>query len=117
MLTTLTAIAEPHRLKIVELLRHKPHSVNEIVSKLRLAQPQVSKHLHVLVEAKLVDVHPAAQQRIYELRPEPFQELDEWVESYRHLWDQRFDRLDGYLAKLQQKKKEEKKKQHDKKRR
>ncbi len=102
MLTTLGALAEPNRLHIVELLRDGPRSVGEIAERLGLRQPQASKHLRVLSDAGLVQVHPVAQQRIYQLRPQPFHELDAWLESYRHLWDARFDRLDTYLRDVQQ---------------
>lgn len=102
MLTTLSALAEPNRLHIVELLRDGPHSVGEIAEQLGLRQPQVSKHLRVLSDAGVVEVHPVAQQRIYHLRPQPFHELDAWLASYRHLWDARFDRLETYLRDVQQ---------------
>ena len=72
MLPTLSALAAPNRLRIVELLREGPRPVGEIAVALRLRQPQVSKHLRVLSEAGLVEVHPLAQQRIYRLRAEEF---------------------------------------------
>ena len=98
MIETLTALAEPHRFEIVELLRDGPRPVGEIVARLGLHQPQVSKHLRVLSDAGLVEVHQAAQRRIYKLRPQPLHELDMWLESYRRLWDERFDRLDDLLT-------------------
>jgi DNA-binding transcriptional ArsR family regulator len=97
--TTFSALAEPHRLDIVELLRSGPRPVNEIVDKLRLNQPQVSKHLKVLAAAGIVEVKPQAQQRIYALQSRPFKELDTWLHSFRSLWDERFERLDALLAK------------------
>lgn len=106
MIETLRALAEPNRLQIVELLHDGPRPVGEIAYRLRLHQPQVSKHLRVLSDAGLVQVQQDAQRRVYGLRPEPFKELDVWVESYRHFWDESLDRLDNYLTKLQ---KEEKK--------
>ncbi|MFC5529020.1 ArsR/SmtB family transcription factor [Cohnella yongneupensis] len=98
---TLSALAEPNRLHIVELLRTGPRPVGEIADELRLQQPQVSKHLRVLSEAGIVEVRPIAQRRIYQLRPQPFRELDTWIESFRRLWEERFDRLDDYLQMLQ----------------
>jgi DNA-binding transcriptional ArsR family regulator len=115
MNAALIALAEPNRLHIVDLLRDGPRPVGEIVNKLRLHQPQVSKHLHVLSKAGLVEVYPSAQQRIYKLRPQPFRDLDMWLESYRHLWDERFDRLEDYLIKLQKDKKNEKGRKHGRK--
>jgi DNA-binding transcriptional ArsR family regulator len=103
MHATLSALAEPNRLQIVELLRKKPRAVGEIVEQLGLKQPQVSKHLRVLSEAGLVEVHARAQQRIYSLRSEPFKELDVWLERYRRTVNQRFDRLDDILREQKEK--------------
>jgi len=97
MQSTLSALAEPNRLQIVELLRRKPRSVGEIVERLGLRQPQVSKHLRVLSDAGLVEVRAVAQQRIYSLRAEPFNELDVWLERYRRIVEERFDRLDDLI--------------------
>ena len=102
---TLSALAEPNRLRIVELLRDKPHSVGEIADRLSLRQPQVSKHLHVLSEAGLVEVHPAAQRRIYQLQARPFEELDSWLDTFRRIWDTRLDTLDEYLQELKEEQK------------
>ncbi|MBO0782433.1 MAG: winged helix-turn-helix transcriptional regulator [Ktedonobacteraceae bacterium] len=101
MKTLWTALTEPNRLHIVELLRDGPLTVGEIVQRLGLQQPQVSKHLKVLSEAAIVEVQPQANRRIYQLRREPFQELEAWLHSFRRLWEERFDRLDDYLQDLQ----------------
>ena len=97
MITTLSALAEPNRLHIVELLRDGPRSVNEIVEQLRLRQPLVSKHLRVLSQAGLVKARPSAQQRIYQLEERPFDELDTWLKSFRRVWETRLDNLDDFL--------------------
>ncbi|EFM11390.1 transcriptional regulator, ArsR family [Paenibacillus curdlanolyticus YK9] len=101
MQSTLSALAEPNRLHIVELLLDGPLPVGEIADRLELNQPQVSKHLRVLTSAGLVEVQPEANRRIYKLQPKPLQELDEWLGSYRRMWEDRFDRLDAYLLELQ----------------
>lgn len=98
---TLTALAEPNRLNIVELLRDGPLTVGEITERLSLLQPQTSKHLRVLSEAGLVEVQAIANRRIYKLRLEPFQALDAWLETYRSVWEERLDNLENYLHKLQ----------------
>jgi DNA-binding transcriptional ArsR family regulator len=100
MITTFNALADPNRYHIVELLREGPLSVNEIVARLGLSQPLVSKHLRVLSQAGLVKVHPNAQQRIYQLEPRPFTELESWLDTYRRIWDTRLDNLDDYLQEL-----------------
>jgi DNA-binding transcriptional ArsR family regulator len=100
---TFSALAEPNRYQIVELLRQRPLPVGQIADRLKLQQPQVSKHLRVLSEAGLVEVRPLAQQRIYALRPEPLKELEEWVQRYRRIWDERMDRLDEIVAEVKRK--------------
>lgn len=97
----LSALAEHNRLKIIELLREQHLTVGEIAEQLDLRQPQVSKHLKVLSEAGLVAVFPVGNKRIYQLRGEPFKQLDRWLASYRDIQDARFDRLDAYLKELQ----------------
>lgn len=103
MNATFSALAEPNRLQIVELLRQRPLPVGQIAERLRMRQPQASKHLRVLAAAGLVQVRPLAQQRIYALRAEPLKELDDWLERYRKLWEERFERMDGVLGELRSK--------------
>jgi DNA-binding transcriptional ArsR family regulator len=103
---TFEALVDPTRRRILDLLRERPRLVGELVDLLEMSQPNISKHLRVLREAGLVHVRHDAQRRWYELRTEPLAEIDAWLESYRHLWNARFDRLDDYLQEL--KRKEEK---------
>jgi len=112
-ITTFSALAEPNRLRIVELLREGPLTVGEIADRLQLRQPQASKHLKVLLEAGLVEVQPDANRRNYKLRLEPFQALDSWLDSYRRVWEQRFDNLENYLQKLQSESKKQDKIQEE----
>ncbi len=100
MMATLRALAEPNRFHIVELLRDGPCPVGDLVDRLGLRQPQVSKHLRVLSDAGLVQVRVDAQRRIYTLRPAPLQELEEWLERYRRLWEGNFRRLDALLDQM-----------------
>jgi len=107
--TTLSALAEPNRLRIVELLRDGPRPVGEIAERLSLRQPQVSKHLRVLSEAGLVGVQPIAQQRLYQLQAKPFRELDTWINTFRRLWEGRLDTLNDYMQELKEQQKHAKK--------
>lgn len=98
-------LSEPNRLDIVELLHKNPYTVNEIVQRLHLNQPQVSKHLKVLADAGMVGIHPVKNKRVYSLEPKPFQELDKWLAKYRTMWEYRFERLDTLLQKEMKKRK------------
>ncbi len=109
---TLSALAEPNRLRIVELLRDKPHSVGEITQRLLLGQPQVSKHLRVLSEAGIVEAQPIAQRRVYQLQREPFAQLETWLDTFRPTWEDRLDSLEGYLQEIQASRPKRKKKSH-----
>ncbi|QSQ21285.1 winged helix-turn-helix transcriptional regulator [Pyxidicoccus parkwayensis] len=97
MLSAFDVVAEPNRRRILDLLREKRRPVGELVERLGLTQPTVSKHLRVLKDARLVDVEQDAQRRLYRLRPEPLAELDAWLQPYRALWSQRLDALERHL--------------------
>ena len=101
MSTAFEALAEPTRRRILDEVRDGERSVGELVNRLELTQPGVSKHLRVLREAGLVEVRQDAQRRLYRVRPEPLVEIDAWLAPYRRVWNDRFDRLDDYLRELQ----------------
>jgi DNA-binding transcriptional ArsR family regulator len=103
MVSIYEALADPTRREILDMLLERPRLVGELVEGLAISQPGVSKHLRVLREAGLVSVRKDAQRRWYELRDAPLQELDDWLETYRRRWEERFDRLDDYLQDLQEK--------------
>ena len=94
----LTAIAEPTRFRIVELLRQGPHPVGAIVDALGTGQPQVSRHLRVLADAGVVTATRHGQQRRYALAAEPLHGLQTWIATFADVWSDRFDRLDAYLT-------------------
>lgn len=90
-------IADDTRRRILDRLRGGPCAVNELATELGISQPGTSKHLRVLRDAGFVSVRHDAQRRWYELRPEPFAALDEWLSPYRWLWEDRVDRLERHL--------------------
>lgn len=94
----LQAISDDSRRTVLSQLRTGPATVTQLASLLPIARPGVSRHLRVLREVGLVDVRNEGQRRIYSLRPEPLQELDEWLEGYRALWEQRLDALHTEVA-------------------
>jgi DNA-binding transcriptional ArsR family regulator len=90
-------LADPTRRRILDLLRAGERPVGELVERLELSQPAVSKHLRVLREAGLVEVRADAQRRLYRLRLEPLVEVDEWLAPYRRLWGGALDDLGRHL--------------------
>ncbi len=99
---TWSALLDPHRRAVLELLRRRPHAVGELVDALQLTQPTTSKHLRVLREAGLVRVLPDAQRRIYAIDPAPLAELDAWLAPYRDLWNDRLDALGRHLDNMKE---------------
>jgi len=95
-------IAEPNRRAILSLLLSSQQSVGEIERQLRMPQPTVSKHLRVLRNAGFVASTVDAQHRLYRLKPEPFQELDAWLDQFRQFWSGHVDALERYLDRMDQ---------------
>lgn len=97
MESAFTIVAEPNRRAILSLLLTSERSVGELEQELRLSQPSVSKHLRVLRDAGFVESRVEAQRRLYRLRPEPLQELDEWLLPFRRFWSKHVDALERHL--------------------
>ncbi|MER6829157.1 metalloregulator ArsR/SmtB family transcription factor [Streptosporangium sp. NPDC000563] len=97
MATTFEVLAEPRRREILDLLRTGERPVGDLVERLALTQPTVSKHLRILREAGLVEVRHDAQRRWYRLRPEPLAEMAAWLEPYRSMWNESLDSLERRL--------------------
>lgn len=94
------AVAEPRRRQILDLLAQGERPVNDLVTQLGLAQPQVSKHLRVLREVDLVRVRDEGRRRLYRLNPEPLRPIHDWLSRYERMWEARFDLMDTVLAEL-----------------
>lgn len=100
-----SALADPTRRAILARLASGEATVNELVEQAELAQPTVSKHLKVLERAGLVERGREAQFRPVRLAATGLSPAAEWIEAYRHLWEERLDRLGGYAKELQRKEK------------
>ena len=94
------AVAEPRRRQILDVLMDGERPVNDLVARLGLGQPHVSKHLKVLREVGLVDVREKGRQRMYRVNGHALKPLHDWVKSYERLWAERFDALDVVLEEL-----------------
>ncbi|HEX5097191.1 MAG TPA: metalloregulator ArsR/SmtB family transcription factor [Acidimicrobiia bacterium] len=96
--TTLEILATPTRRELLDALREGEQPVSELVRRVALSQPAVSKQLRILRDAGLVTVRADGQRRIYRLRSEPLAELFDWLTPYRELWESSLDRLAQHLT-------------------
>jgi DNA-binding transcriptional ArsR family regulator len=94
------AIAEPRRRELLGLLSAGEASVGELVSRSHLAQPQVSKHLHVLRSVDLVRCRTVGRQRFYRLNGDALKPVHDWIDGFADHWNARLDRLDDLLVDL-----------------
>ena len=97
------AVAEPRRRQILDALAGGERSVNDLVRELRLAQPQVSKHLRVLREVGAVSVREDGRRRLYRLNGQALKPIHDWVQAYEDSWSERFEQLDVVLEELKRK--------------
>ena len=107
------ALADPTRRAILARLVEGEASVTELAAPFAMSMPAISKHLKVLERAGLIVRGREAQWRPCRLEAEPLKEVADWVEHYRALWEQRFDRLDAYLKELQQEPQPQQEEKHD----
>ena len=96
------AVAEPRRREILDVLAGGERPVNDLVHRLKLAQPQVSKHLRVLREVGAVDVREEGRRRVYRLNGHGLKPIHDWVKNYERSWSERFDQLQVVLDDLKQ---------------
>lgn len=101
--STFAALADPTRRAILARLSSGTATVNELAAPFDITLPAITKHLRVLEQAGLISRSRLAQFRPCKLETEPLKAVDSFIESYRQMWEQSFDRLDAYLKELQQK--------------
>jgi len=102
---TFSALADPTRRAILARLALGETTVSELAEPFDMSGPAISKHLKVLERAGLITRGREAQWRPCKLEPKALKPVDDWLEEYRRLWEERFDRLDQYLRELQAKEK------------
>jgi DNA-binding transcriptional ArsR family regulator len=100
----LQALSDPTRRAILAKLRGGEATVTELAAPFDMSLPAISKHLKVLETAGLITRSRSAQQRPCKLSPEGLKEVDDWMNNYREMWEQRLDRLETYLKNLQEEK-------------
>ena len=99
------AIADPNRRAILALLAKQRLTLNGVADNFRISRPAVSRHIKILAECGLVYVSQQGRERYCEVRLDKLAEVSDWVEKYRQIWEQRFDRLDNVLLEIQKKEK------------
>ena len=102
--TTFAALADPTRRAILARLSSGEASVTELAEPFDMSMPAISKHLKVLERAGLITRSREAQWRPCTLEAARLKEVNDWLDHYRHFWEQSFDRLDEYLRELKKKK-------------
>ncbi len=111
---TFAALADPTRRAILARLASGECSVTELAEPFQMSMPAVSKHLRVLERAGLVVRRRDAQRRPCRIEARPLKDVVDWAEHYRHIWEERLDRLDKYLGELKTKEKSHGRRQHSK---
>lgn len=106
---TFSALADPTRRAILARLASGEASVTELARPFKMSMPAISKHLKVLERALLIVRGREAQWRPCRIEAAPLKEVSDWVEEYRGMWEERFDRLDDYLKVLQHEQEKEQK--------
>ncbi|MBE1576991.1 ArsR/SmtB family transcription factor [Amycolatopsis roodepoortensis] len=101
MASTFAVLADPSRREILDLLREREQPVGDLVDRLTLTQPTVSKHLKVLREAGLVEVRTDAQRRWYRVNPGPLAEVEAWLAPYRAMWEKSLEALERRLDEIE----------------
>lgn len=101
MATSFELLADPTRRRVLDELRAGERSVGELVERLKMSQPAVSKQLRLLRDAGLASVRADAQRRIYRLNPDGLREVDEWLAPYRAFWEERLDAMERTLESME----------------
>ena len=104
------AISDPNRRAILGMLAKKNHTINDVADNFDISRPAISRHMKILMQCGLVVITQHGRERFCEVRIDKLDEVSEWVDTYKKIWEQRFDSLQVYLDTLQSKKKRKKKK-------
>jgi len=97
---TFAALANATRRAILARLAQGEATVNELAEPFKMSLPAISKHIKVLERAGLIVQGQKAQYRPCTINATPLQEISNWTEQYRHIWEERFDQLDNYIDQL-----------------
>lgn len=93
------AIADPTRREIITILSEERMNLNSVADRFDISRPAISKHIKILNECGLVKITQSGRERYCELKPEKFKEVDDWLDPFRLMWEDRFNQLDELLTK------------------
>ncbi|MBV6639594.1 MAG: winged helix-turn-helix transcriptional regulator [Cyclobacteriaceae bacterium] len=99
------AIADPTRRAILVLLASQTMTAGAIANEFDVARPTISKHIQILNECDLIDSNQQGREIYYEIKVDKMKEIDQWLEQFRKIWENRFSKLDNLLSKIQNKEK------------
>ena len=100
------AIADPTRRDIINLIARKSLNLNSIAENFEMSRPAISQHIKILTECGIVVINQQGRERYCEVQPKKLMEVADWLETFREMWEARFDKLDTLLKEMQSKKKE-----------
>lgn len=94
------ALADPTRREILCMIASEPLNLNAIAQEFDMSRPAVSQHIKILNESGLVRMRKEGRQRYCHIQPQKIKEVDQWIEPFRKLWEDRFQQLDQVLTNL-----------------
>lgn len=94
------AIADPTRRDIINLIAHNPLNLNSIADNFDMSRPAISQHIKILIECGLINIKKQGRERYCEVQAEPLNEVTHWVENFRKMWSERFNRIDDVLLEM-----------------
>ena len=97
------AIADPTRRDIINLIAYKPLNLNSIADKFEVSRPAISQHIKILMECGLIEMKKQGRERYCEAKLDQLNEVSQWIEQYRQLWADKFNRMDEILEELKNK--------------
>lgn len=97
------AIADPVRREIIGMLAHQTLNLNSVAENFEISRPAISKHIKILTECGLVSIQKQGRERYCKIQPNQLNEVADWVEQFRQLWESRLDSFEEYLDVLQTK--------------
>ncbi len=94
------AIADPTRREIINMVAFNSLNLNAIADNFKVSRPAISQHIKILTECGLINIKKQGRERYCEASLQQLNEVSKWIERYRQLWEEKFDRLDGLLDKM-----------------